>query len=198
MGQIGMLPGRGLPRAQPEPPGPRLSCMSVAIVTCREMPEPDPDEEVLQHALSAAGLAPALVAWDDPAVDWQRWDLAVLRSPWNYIDHLDAFLSWAEQTAARTRLLNPVEVVRWNTHKGYLRDLADQGVPVVPTAWIGVGEKIGLAEVMATQGWADVVAKPVVGAGSFLTDRITDPGSPPPSTSGGGCARTARSWCSPI
>ncbi len=153
--------------------------MSVAVVTCREMPEPDVDEDLLLDALRAADLAPTLTAWDDPSIEWNAFDLAVLRSPWNYIERLDDFLEWATLASAQTRLLNPVEVVRWNTHKGYLRDLAYQGVPVVPTAWVGADEAVDLAEIMADRGWHDVVAKPVVGAGSFLTDRITDPTSAP-------------------
>ena len=151
--------------------------MSVAIVTCRSLPEPDPDEDLLMTALADGGLTASLVAWDDPAVTWSDYDIAVLRSAWNYIENLDVFLDWAVTAAAQTHLFNPVEVVQWNTHKGYLRDLAKRGVPVVPTAWLGVGEELDLADIMADRGWHDVVAKPVVGAGSFLTDRITDPHS---------------------
>ncbi len=149
--------------------------VSVAIVTCKVLPEPDADESLLMHALTDAGLSPTLLAWDDDSVDWSAFAVTVLRSPWNYIDHLDAFLDWTVKAGAQTHLYNPVEVVQWNTHKGYLRDLARRGVPVVPTAWIGVGEELELADIMADRGWHDVVAKPVVGAGSFLTERVTDP-----------------------
>ena len=83
-----------------------------------------------------------------------------------------------EAAASRTRLLNPAAVLTWNTHKGYLRDLADQGVPIVPTAWVSVGASTTLAQVMDDNLWTDVVAKPVVGAGSYLTERIRDPESP--------------------
>jgi glutathione synthase/RimK-type ligase-like ATP-grasp enzyme len=151
----------------------------VAIVTCLQMPEEDVDEQLLMSALDDAGLDAELVAWDDPDVDWASFDLAVLRSPWNYIDDLHGFLDWTVAAGTATTLYNPVEVVHWNTHKGYLRDLARRGVPVVPTAWLGVGEQIDLVDLMADRGWHDVVAKPVVGAGSFLTDRITDPTAPP-------------------
>jgi hypothetical protein len=151
--------------------------MSVAIVTCKVMPEPDPDEDLLLGALTYADLEPRMVAWDDETVKWADFDIAVLRSPWNYIDDLHGFLDWALRAGTQTRLYNPVEVVQWNTHKGYLRDLAKKGVPVVPTAWLGVGEELDLADIMADRGWHDVVAKPVVGAGSFLTDRISDPNS---------------------
>lgn len=147
-------------------------------MTCKVLPEPDHDEPLLLEALAAAGLEPAMVAWDDETVDWAAFEVAIIRSPWNYIDHLPAFLAWADAAAAAMPLFNAVEVLRWNTHKSYLRDLADHGVPVVPTAWVSADEEPTLAEIMTAHGWADVVAKPVVGAGSFLTDRITDPDSP--------------------
>jgi glutathione synthase/RimK-type ligase-like ATP-grasp enzyme len=147
-------------------------------VTCKVLPEPDVDESLLMHALTDAGLQPTLVAWEDESVDWSTFEVAVLRSPWNYINHLDAFLDWAVRAGAQTHLFNPVEVVQWNTHKGYLRDLARRGVPVVPTAWLGVGEELDLGDLMADRGWDDVVVKPVVGAGSFMTERITDPTTP--------------------
>ena len=100
------------------------------------MPEEDFDEELLLGALSEAGLNPTLAAWDDDTIDWSQFGMAVMRSAWNYIYHLDEFLAWAVKAGTATRLFNPVEVVQWNTHKGYLRDLAKKGVPVVPTAWI--------------------------------------------------------------
>jgi glutathione synthase/RimK-type ligase-like ATP-grasp enzyme len=57
-------------------------------------------------------------------------------------------------------LANPVEVLRWNTDKIYLRELAAAGAPVVPTTWIVPGDAIELP------GDGVVVAKPSVGAGS--------------------------------
>ncbi|MCU0278113.1 MAG: hypothetical protein MUE31_04395, partial [Candidatus Nanopelagicales bacterium] len=62
--------------------------MSVAIVTCQNMPEEDLDEQLLLDALTEAELDPHLVAWDDTSVDWSAYGMAVLRSAWNYIDHL--------------------------------------------------------------------------------------------------------------
>ena len=96
------------------------------------MPEPDVDEEVLMSALADAGVDACLVSWDDdPARDWSGYRVAVVRSTWNYIDHLDRFNDWAAAAAEQTLLLNPASVITWNTHKGYLRDLADQGLSLI-------------------------------------------------------------------
>jgi hypothetical protein len=144
--------------------------MSVAIVTCARLPEPDEDERPLMDALRAAGVDAALAAWDDPAVDWARYDAAVLRSTWNYHRAPDAFLAWV---GTQTRLWNPPAIVRWNAHKGYLLDLQARGIDVTPTVLVRRGAEASLAEVMRAQGWADVVVKPAVSAGSYATLRVT-------------------------
>jgi glutathione synthase/RimK-type ligase-like ATP-grasp enzyme len=144
----------------------------VGVVTCRPLPEPDPDESLLMDALGAAGLAPSLLAWNAPQSDPGNFDLCVLRSCWDYHLAPRDFLQWAERAAERSRILNPIEVVRWNLHKGYLRQLESGGVPIVPTAWVGAGQRAVLEELMISRGWEDVVIKPAIGAGSHMTRRI--------------------------
>ena len=149
-----------------------MSAGSVAIVTCVSLPEPDPDQDLLLAALATAGVDAHLVPWDDPDVRWADFQLAVLRSTWNYIQDLPAFLAWIQHTSKLTQLLNPAEVVLANSHKHYLIELANRGLPVVPTSYWPKGADVSLAAVMAEQGWDDVVVKPAVGAGSYLTERF--------------------------
>ncbi len=145
---------------------------TVGVVTCRPLPEPDPDEELLLAALEAAGVSASLLPWNDEQADPGRYDLCILRSCWDY--HLDPnrFLAWVAQAAGRTRLFNSLGIVRWNLHKGYLRKLEAAGVPVVPTAWVEAGDRVELAGLMAGHGWDDVVVKPAIGAGSHMTRRV--------------------------
>jgi glutathione synthase/RimK-type ligase-like ATP-grasp enzyme len=129
----------------------------IAIVSTRELDVLDADEELLLPELPEGRV----VHWDDPDVDWSSFDVAVLRSTWNYTEHLDEFLAWATRTAQLTRLVNPVEVIEWNTDKRYLADLAARGIPTVPTFFAAPGEAIP-ADAVA----GHVVVKPTVGAGS--------------------------------
>ncbi len=153
--------------------------MPIALATCLRLPEPDPDQPLLLAALRAAGAEVEMVAWDDPAADPARFDLCVLRSTWNYYEHLDAFTAWLTRAAGATRLANPLEVVRWNLHKGYLLELESQaGLPIVPTRIVRRGEaqaenstESALAMVRAT-GWFDVIIKPAISAGSWRTRRF--------------------------
>ncbi|MBS0431553.1 MAG: hypothetical protein JSS21_03985 [Proteobacteria bacterium] len=141
----------------------------IALVTARAARDLDEDLPPLQHALREAGADTTLAEWDDPAVEWTRFDLALLRSTWDYSERLSEFLGWAARAAHDALLLNPVEVVRWNTDKHYLAQLSRAGVPVVPGTFVEPGEtaESALAAFLQTHPDAeDFVVKPSVGAGS--------------------------------
>jgi glutathione synthase/RimK-type ligase-like ATP-grasp enzyme len=144
----------------------------VRLVTARRSPAPDTESPRVAAALAALGVAAEIAAWDDPAVDWGAARANVIRSTWNYPEHLGAFLAWVERAAAAAPLWNPPRVVRWNAHKGYLLALAERGAPVVPTALVRRGEPARLAERLRARGWSDAVAKPAVGLGAAGTARV--------------------------
>lgn len=129
----------------------------IAIVTTVDLLTLDVDEELLLPHLPEAEV----VAWDNPDVDWSQYEVVLLRSPWNYTEKLPQFLAWAERVSKASRLHNPLDVIRWNTDKRYLADLAERGIPTVPTEFVAPGETV-------TAGALDghVVVKPTVGAGS--------------------------------
>src|SRR5688500_16641704 len=106
--------------------------LRLALVTSERGMRVDPDLPIAWSALREAGFVVDLVRWDDAGADWSTYDLAVVRSCWDYAWRLEEFLSWA---ASVPRLRNPVEVLRWNTDKTYLRDLQRVGLPVVPAVW---------------------------------------------------------------
>ncbi|GHF47027.1 ATP-grasp domain-containing protein [Streptomyces morookaense] len=140
----------------------------IAVVTSDVGAEHDEDLPLLVEALRADGCAAEAVNWDADSVRWDRYDLAVIRSTWDYVDRLGEFLAWADATARVTRLRNPAPVVRWNSDKHYLRRLAERGVPVVPTRWLEPGRTCTEADVDAAGG---VVVKPVVSLGARDTAR---------------------------
>jgi hypothetical protein len=94
---------------------------------------------LLQGALVAAGFDAQVVIWDDPMVDWQSFDLVTVNYAWGYVTRRREFLDWAATVATETRLVNPEPLVRWNSEKTYLADLAADGIPIVPTWWVPPG-----------------------------------------------------------
>jgi glutathione synthase/RimK-type ligase-like ATP-grasp enzyme len=148
---------------------------SVAVVNSLAFAEHDPEAPLVVEALGDAGLRADLHPWDAD-VAWGAYDLVVVRSPWDYFTRLEEFLGWVEQVAAQTRIVNPASVIRWNSHKGYLAEMAAQGVPVLPTLLLQQGSS-GAAEQVQAAGWADVVVKPAVDGGARETLRA-EPHSP--------------------
>ena len=134
----------------------------VLLATCAQLPEGDADERLTPPALAKHGLDARFAIWDDRAVDWDSVRLVVVRSTWDYTGRLEAFLRWAESVP---RLRNPLEVLRWNTDKRYLDDLADAGLPVVPTAFVTPGGPRPPLH-------GEVVVKPTVSAGARDTARF--------------------------
>lgn len=140
----------------------------IALVTCRAARGLDEDMPPLLAALAAAGAAAELADWDDGAVEWSRFDAVLLRSAWDYAERRDEFLSWAEGVASRTALFNSLPVVRWNSDKHYLRDLAQAAVPVVPTSYAETAADASrvLGDFLAQHASRELVVKPAVGAGA--------------------------------
>lgn len=138
----------------------------------------DEDMPPLVEAFRRLGVQVSTPSWDDPRIDWSRFDLALLRSTWDYAGRIDEFLAWAEACNGRTRLCNPAPVVRWNTDKHYLAGLHAAGVAVVPTRFVEPGSDAADALRSFLDGAAgsltagtpcafdQFVVKPAVGAGS--------------------------------
>lgn len=140
----------------------------IALVSVAAARPLDEDLAPLHEALRAAGADVVIVDWDDPAVDWGRFDLALLRSTWDYAERLPEFLDWATRVAACTQLCNPLAVLRWNTDKHYLAELERAGVAIVPSTFVepGADAAAALDAFLAATDAAEFVVKPSVGAGS--------------------------------
>ncbi len=105
----------------------------VAIATCSEVVGKESDDLRVIEALQRRGVAAVHAVWDDPKVNWSSFALVVIRSTWDYPDRRDEFLAWAKQLR---RVLNPWPILRWNTDKRYLDDLARVGLPIIPTRFL--------------------------------------------------------------
>ncbi|MEH0842287.1 hypothetical protein V6U81_07835 [Micromonospora sp. CPCC 205711] len=142
----------------------------VALVTCDRLADLDPDDRLVLAPLADRGVHADVAVWDDPAVDWAGYDLVVLRSPWDYALRREEFVAWARTIPT---LVNPADVVAWNTDKRYLGELSGAGVPTVETSWVLPGD--GPWDPPAAHG--EYVIKPAVSAGSQDTGRydLADP-----------------------
>ncbi len=144
----------------------------LALATCAELPELDPDDHALRDALLERGVPTDVVVWDDPTVDWGTYPHVVIRSTWDYTDRPAQFADWTRKVERSSTLLNPASVVGWNIDKTYLRDLETAGLPIVPTIWLDP-ERNHDSRAIHTRfpAFGDFVIKPTVSAGSRDTGR---------------------------
>lgn len=146
----------------------------IAFVTAIVSAALDDDMPPLLAACARAGLTAEVRAWDDFTVSWARYDAVVVRSPWDYHTRLPEFLRWCERVDRVSTLLNPLPVLRWNTDKHYLADLAAQGVAVVPTRFVEPdAEPLPSLQAFLAEfaDAAEFVVKPAVSVGSADTQR---------------------------
>ncbi len=138
----------------------------IAIATCPELPNLDPDDQPLIGYFAQAGVEATPVIWSDPAVDWISFDRVIIRNTWDYTDHLSPFLAWVHSLGPVVR--NSAELISWSTNKTYLRDLLGAGIPVIDTQFV-----FGSQETWVVPSSVDFVVKPSVSAGSRDTLRLS-------------------------
>jgi glutathione synthase/RimK-type ligase-like ATP-grasp enzyme len=150
-----------------------MSKPTIALVTAAAARDLDEDLPPLESALRNAGAEVVIAEWDRPQ-DWSRFDVALLRSTWDYPQRLAEFFDWAAQVSAQTKLLNPLEVVKWSSDKHYMRDLVHANVPTVLTKFIEPGESAPwrIAELLGEPDVNEFVVKPAIGAGSRDAQRF--------------------------
>ena len=122
-------------------------------------------DALVADCLQARGVKVDNVSWRSRTVKWDDFEMVIIRSPWDYQQAADDFITVLESIDASAAVLwNPLEVVRWNVRKTYLQELQDRGITIVPTQFVQsptVSQMRGMFEVFASD---QIVIKPVVGA----------------------------------
>ncbi|MGZ8286718.1 MAG: ATP-grasp domain-containing protein [Allosphingosinicella sp.] len=111
----------------------------------------------LQPAFEARGWALEEVLWQTAHSFTDPYDAYLLGTCWDYTSCPDWFLAAITRLSERSVVLNSPELVKWNLHKTYLKRLACQGIPSIPTVWlenvrpetlIGARESLGVQKVV--------------------------------------------------
>jgi glutathione synthase/RimK-type ligase-like ATP-grasp enzyme len=148
--------------------------MRIAVL----VPDPDYPEpwrwafDVEADALKAAGCRVDAVAWTDVG-DVGGYDLVMPLVAWGY--HLD-YPNWLglldRAEAEHWPMINPPALLRWNSDKAYLAELADRGVSTVPTLAVEACCDADLEEARRRFDSEWLVIKPPVSASASGTHRL--------------------------
>ncbi len=141
----------------------------LAFATSSDHPLIQPDDAHLAATLERLGIEPVSCIWNDPTVDWPGFDAVLIRTIWDYFKRPAAFMSWLNRLDQRgIPTINDSRLLRWNSDKRYLLELARHHVAIIPTR---LASGTNLAEVLASMREPSVVIKPTVSGGAWLTLR---------------------------
>lgn len=125
---------------------------------------------LIREAGAARGIAFDVVYWDEMDLASRCYELAVIRTCWDYTNRAQQFLDALNtHEAAGLRVLNSPDVVRWNFRKTYLKDL---GASAIETVWADKIDEATVTAAFETLDAEEIVVKPQVGAGSVATVRL--------------------------
>ena len=146
---------------------------TIAFLTLDEVGDYVIDDEHAIAPLAALGWSVSTVSWRQAEIPWSYFDAVIIRSTWDYWDDLGAFLSVLEKIDRASRLANPLQLVRWNYRKTYMRDLASRGVKIVPTLFPESVAPDSFGGWFGQHQCDELVIKPVVGANGDDAYRVS-------------------------
>jgi glutathione synthase/RimK-type ligase-like ATP-grasp enzyme len=143
----------------------------LAFATAADHASIQSDDAHLAATLERLGIEPVSCIWNDPAVDWSGFDAVLIRTVWDYFRQHAAFIAWLDRLdGLGVPTINDSRLLRWNTDKRYLFDLAEHGVAIIPTRLAAASE---LPDVLASMPGQATVVKPRVSGGAWHTLRGT-------------------------
>ena len=141
----------------------------VGLLTSHELHQLIPDESHLVKAFLAENIPVRPVVWNSHQI-WSDFSAVVIRNPWDYFEHQNLFFQTLEEINKQTKLYNPYSLIKWNFNKNYLFDLKQKGGKLPPT--IKINSQDQLLQAIADSHSEEMVIKPVVSAGAYLTYRF--------------------------
>lgn len=131
----------------------------------------------LAEALLGADITVEPTPWTDHVEDASKlagYPLVLPVIVWGYHrDHarwMRATRTWSE---AGVRMLNPAEVIGWNSDKSYLGRLAERGVAIPDTVWIEGVTQADVDAAFERFGTDTLIVKPRVSGGAWKTLRLS-------------------------
>jgi len=134
------------------------------------MPDMLPYDLEVIELLKEKGVETEVLIWDEilEKDSLNNFDLVLVRTIWDYYKKVDKFMKFLNLLEeSRVRVLNPIDIVRWNMDKKYLQELQNEGFDIIPTIF-NFGDP-GSFDEAVDRGWKKMILKPMISAGSYHT-----------------------------
>jgi glutathione synthase/RimK-type ligase-like ATP-grasp enzyme len=133
------------------------------------------DAELSFAPMAELGWDVEMVPWQSD-LDWDAYELVYICTPWDYQNDVAGFLDvLATIENSSARLVNSLDLVRWNLQKTYLRELEARGADIVPSRFFECFDADRVAACFDAHDTGTIVVKPVVGANSDNIFVLTRP-----------------------
>ena len=144
--------------------------MKIGLLTCERLSELTPADQLLIPELAKYNIIAKAVIWDDKTINWNNFDYLVFRNIWDYFEKESEFNLWLDQIEKLgVKTLNPIEVIKQNKHKFYLREMEKNGIQIIPTVFIDKTINLNLSELIPPH-WKKAVIKPAFSGGAYQTE----------------------------
>jgi glutathione synthase/RimK-type ligase-like ATP-grasp enzyme len=123
-------------------------------------------------ALEECGFQVDPIPWTE-AGDLSDYDLVVPLLAWGYFNRYAEWLALLDRfEREHLPVVNPPALLRWNSDKAYLAELAGKGVSTVPTLAVDNCDEESLRQARQCFGTEELVIKPPISAGAAGTHRL--------------------------
>ncbi|MCJ8318022.1 MAG: hypothetical protein MJK12_00205 [Colwellia sp.] len=148
-------------------------CVMLSMDDCSDY---EVSDHLLVEPLNQLGWHCDTISWRAPNVNWNDYQLIMVRSPWDYQLDCDAFVKVLQEIdESSAHLDNPLKIIKWNINKLYLRELEAKGIEIVPTLWCDDISKNEIPAYFNKLSTNEIVIKPCISAGAFDTFRLSLP-----------------------
>ncbi|MBK8517586.1 MAG: hypothetical protein IPL55_15240 [Saprospiraceae bacterium] len=143
---------------------------TIALLTCQDFPDLTVSDQQLIPELFKLGIVADVAIWDDPDINWKKYDALVFRNTWDYFIKEDLFFKWIKMLIHNDiKTFNPLKVIVKNAHKFYLKEMEASGIKIIPSIFISKKSDRTYKDIIPFD-WDKAVIKPAISAGSYLTE----------------------------
>lgn len=132
-------------------------------------------DDLVKPYLAKLGWQVDDVSWHRQDIDYNQYDVVVVRSTWDYQARVESFMTTLETiNRSSARLENSLALMQWNLSKSYLQDLQSQGVAILPTLWLDVFDSVKIQSAFRDFNTSEIIIKPLVSANADFTYRLNE------------------------
>lgn len=142
----------------------------ICFLSCQAFAGKVADDQIAIDLLEKNGdYKVTSLPWDDEA-NWSEFDLVIIRTTWDYVQRPKQFIEKLALISSQTKLVNSLDVVKWNHHKGYLKELESKGINIVPTHMFKFPGEI---QIPTNWNYQRFIVKPAISATAYKTMIVT-------------------------